>query len=98
MSKSTTFVADHVDRDRQWDLLMKIASFGAREDGGVDRPALSQHDVNARNYLIDWAESRGSKRFRTGPPICTFGLKAETPICLRCSLVRIWIASHRWQV
>ena len=89
MSKSTTCVADHVDRDRQWDLLMKIASFGAREDGGVDRPALSQHDVNARNYLIDWAESRGLKAFQDRAANLYIRLEGRNP-----DLPSLLIGSH----
>ena len=52
-------VAAHVDSARQWQLLMDVATYGARQDGGVDRPALSDHDVAARNHLVDWATARG---------------------------------------
>ncbi|MEZ5876516.1 MAG: hypothetical protein R3D43_01435 [Tepidamorphaceae bacterium] len=34
-----------VDEKRLWDDLMALASFGAREDGGVCRHALSREDI-----------------------------------------------------
>jgi N-carbamoyl-L-amino-acid hydrolase len=57
-------VAARVDGARQWHLLMAIAQYGARGDGGVDRPALSAHDVAARNHLVDWATARGLSAYQ----------------------------------
>jgi beta-ureidopropionase / N-carbamoyl-L-amino-acid hydrolase len=48
--------ADHVDPTRLGDAL---ATIGARGDGGVDRPALSALDFNARRGLIERAEALG---------------------------------------
>jgi N-carbamoyl-L-amino-acid hydrolase len=52
-------LAAAVDEMRQWDLLHAIARHGGRDDGGVDRPALSGDDIAARNTLIGWAQARG---------------------------------------
>lgn len=51
--------AQAVNAERLWGRLMRMAEFGARPDGGVDRPCLSAEDQNARAELIGWAEARG---------------------------------------
>ncbi len=43
------------DPDRLWQTLMDISSFGATEQGGLDRLTLSQADFDARDYLIEQA-------------------------------------------
>ena len=48
-----------VDEKRLWDDLMALASFGAREDGGVCRHALSREDIASREWLIGKARERG---------------------------------------
>jgi beta-ureidopropionase / N-carbamoyl-L-amino-acid hydrolase len=52
-------VATAVDERRLWQRHLKMAVFGARDDGGVNRQALSPADVSARIQLIEWATSRG---------------------------------------
>jgi N-carbamoyl-L-amino-acid hydrolase len=42
---------------------MALARFGAREDGGVDRPALSAIEREARAQLVTWAREIGLKPF-----------------------------------
>ena len=42
---------------------MALARFGAREDGGVDRPALSAIESEARAQLVTWARDIGLKPF-----------------------------------
>jgi N-carbamoyl-L-amino-acid hydrolase len=51
--------AAHVDPARLLTAIEALASFGARTDGGVDRPALSERDLDARRYLIDRAYALG---------------------------------------
>ncbi|MCC0015127.1 MAG: M20 family metallo-hydrolase [Rhodobiaceae bacterium] len=48
-----------VDAKRLWDDLMTLAGFGARDDGGVCRHALSVEDMAARAWLTDKARERG---------------------------------------
>ncbi len=50
-----TSPAKLVDGDRLWARHMTLARFGAREDGGVDRPALSPTESEARAQLVAWA-------------------------------------------
>lgn len=52
-------VAGHVDPARLLHAVDTLASFGARADGGVDRPALSERDIDARRYLIERATALG---------------------------------------
>jgi N-carbamoyl-L-amino-acid hydrolase len=52
-------IADHVDRDRLWTSHMKLAQFGAIAGGGVDRPALSPAETEAKRHIIGWARARG---------------------------------------
>ncbi len=58
-----TSPAKHVDGDRLWARHMALARFGAREDGGVDRPALSAIESEARAQLVAWAREIGLKPF-----------------------------------
>jgi N-carbamoyl-L-amino-acid hydrolase len=48
-----------VDSDRLWSRLMDLAQFGARADGGVDRPALSAEESEARAQLVAWGRGIG---------------------------------------
>ncbi len=48
-----------VQEDRLWSNLMEMAKIGARDDGGVNRQALSLEDREARALLISWARERG---------------------------------------
>ncbi|WP_322052403.1 M20 family metallo-hydrolase [Paraburkholderia bannensis] len=52
-------VAAHVDAERLLEAVKSLASFGARDNGGVDRPALSERDLDARRYLIERAAALG---------------------------------------
>lgn len=48
-------VAARVDESRLWRRHVEMAAHGARDDGGVDRQALSAADAAARRQLITWA-------------------------------------------
>ncbi|WP_029007378.1 M20 family metallo-hydrolase [Azospirillum halopraeferens] len=48
-----------VDEGRLWGRLMALAAVGARPDGGVDRPALSMQDAQARSLVAGWARDLG---------------------------------------
>jgi N-carbamoyl-L-amino-acid hydrolase len=50
---------DHVQHDRLQSVIVELAAFGGRPDGGVSREALTDPDLQARRYLIDLARSRG---------------------------------------
>ncbi len=52
-----------VDGARLWDRLMALARFGARDDGGVDRQALSAAEIEARAAVIGWARALGLQPF-----------------------------------
>ena len=58
-----TSPAKLVDGDRLWARHMALARFGAREDGGVDRPALSVTESEARAQLVAWARELGLSPF-----------------------------------
>ncbi|WP_404608108.1 M20 family metallo-hydrolase [Caballeronia udeis] len=51
--------AAHINASRLLESVETLARFGAREDGGVDRPALSPIDIGARRFLIDRAAALG---------------------------------------
>jgi len=55
--------SDHVDGERLWSRHMELARFGARADGGVDRPALSTTDGEARAQVIAWGRAIGLTPF-----------------------------------
>ena len=52
-------VAGRVDGGRLWRRLMEMAEIGAIPGNGVNRQALSEEDIAARELLIDWARRRG---------------------------------------
>jgi N-carbamoyl-L-amino-acid hydrolase len=56
---STTSLANLIDGGRLWARHMALAKFGAREDDGVDRPALSSVESEARAQLVSWAREIG---------------------------------------
>jgi N-carbamoyl-L-amino-acid hydrolase len=51
--------AEQVDPARLIDAIDALATIGARGDGGVDRPALSALDIEARRVLIERAQTLG---------------------------------------
>jgi N-carbamoyl-L-amino-acid hydrolase len=56
-------VSDFVNGQRLWARHMELARFGARSDGGVDRPTLSSAEAGARAQLIAWGRAIGLKPF-----------------------------------
>ena len=52
-------VAGRGDGGRLWRRLMQMAEIGAIPGNGVNRQALSEEDIAARELLIDWARRRG---------------------------------------
>jgi N-carbamoyl-L-amino-acid hydrolase len=52
-------VSDFVDGERLWARHMALAQFGARDDGGVDRPTLSPIEGEARAQLVAWGRAIG---------------------------------------
>jgi beta-ureidopropionase / N-carbamoyl-L-amino-acid hydrolase len=56
-------IAQGVDGNRLWQRLMALARHGARADGGVDRPALSETEIAARHQLISWGRALGLAAF-----------------------------------
>lgn len=59
----TSRLSDLVDGDRLWARLMALAAFGARPDGGVDRPTLSATEAQARAQIIAWGRAIGLKPY-----------------------------------
>lgn len=55
----TDSVATQVDGERLWQRLMALARFGATDKGGVNRPALSREEIDARAQLVAWGASIG---------------------------------------
>ena len=45
----------HVDGNRLWDSLMRMAEIGATKGGGNCRLALSDQDKMGRDLFISWA-------------------------------------------
>jgi N-carbamoyl-L-amino-acid hydrolase len=59
-------VSDFVNGARLWARHMELARFGARDDGGVDRPTLSAIEGDARAQVIAWGRAIGLKPFTDG--------------------------------
>jgi|SRR5579872_2560829 len=56
---ATGELARYVDGDRLWDRLIALARFGALENGGVNRQALSDEEIPARAQLVQWGQAIG---------------------------------------
>jgi N-carbamoyl-L-amino-acid hydrolase len=63
---AATSPANLIDGNRLWARHMALARFGAREDDGVDRPALSSVESEARAQLVSWAREIGLVPFTDG--------------------------------
>jgi beta-ureidopropionase / N-carbamoyl-L-amino-acid hydrolase len=68
-------LAAAVKEKRLWDRHGEMAAFGARDDGGVNRQALSHEDGLARLLLKGWAEEAGYTCFVD--PIGNFFVRRE---------------------
>ncbi|MHB9837689.1 M20 family metallo-hydrolase [Paraburkholderia terrae] len=55
--------ADRIDETRLLASIEALAAFGARSDGGVNRPALSATDLDARRHLVAHAHALGCTVF-----------------------------------
>jgi N-carbamoyl-L-amino-acid hydrolase len=55
----TAAVSDRVDGDRLWQRLMDLARVGATGQGGVNRQALSDEEIEARALLAKWGREFG---------------------------------------
>ena len=86
---SGEIIADGVHRERLWSLMMDIARYGATEKGGVNRQALSDEDVAAKNHVASWAIARGFAVFHD--EIGNLFVRREG---LRSDLPPIVIGSH----
>ncbi|RJF69503.1 M20 family metallo-hydrolase [Rhodopseudomonas palustris] len=82
-------LSHHVNGQRLWDRLMLLANYGARADGGVDRPALSDVEAEARAQLIGWGRELGLQPFTD--PIANLFLRLEGS---RPDLSPVLIGSH----
>ena len=58
--------SERIDGKRLWQRHMELARFGAREDGGVDRQALSDAEIEARAQIVAWGQSLGLSPFTDG--------------------------------
>jgi ABC-type methionine transport system ATPase subunit len=64
MMETSLQVARQLDEDWLNHLLAQLAEFGKLADGGVDRQALSEVELDARAWLIDLARELGCEIYR----------------------------------
>lgn len=48
-----------MSESRLWQRLMRLAEIGERDDGGVDRQALSSGEIEAWRLILNWADEAG---------------------------------------
>jgi N-carbamoyl-L-amino-acid hydrolase len=68
-------LSDLIDGNRLWSRIMKLAEIGARGDDGVDRPALSATEIEARALIVEWARGIGLSPFTD--PVANLFLRYE---------------------
>jgi len=78
-----------VSAERLWDRLVHLAQFGARDDGGVDRPALSDVEAQARGQLVAWSRAFGLRPFTDALANLFLRLEGSKP-----ELAPVLIGSH----
>src|SRR5215218_9082655 len=81
--------SDFVDGSRLWDRHIELARFGAREDGGVDRPALSPIEAQARAQLVAWGRDLGLQPYTDDVANLFLRLEGQDP-----SLPPVLAGSH----
>src|SRR5690606_22539085 len=59
MNTAAKTAASAVEEGRLWARLMAMAEIGGTANGGVNRPALSREDAEARRRMIAWAGELG---------------------------------------
>ena len=59
MASASDELVGAVNPDRLWSRLMEMAKIGATVEGGVNRQAFSQEDIEARRLLASWSTQRG---------------------------------------
>ena len=86
---TTQRLSDFVDGERLWARHMALAAFGARADGGVDRPALSPQEALARAQMIAWGRAIGLEAFTDKAANLFLRLEGRDP-----SLAPVMAGSH----
>lgn len=86
---TTQRLSDFVDGERLWARHMALAAFGARADGGVDRPALSPQEALARAQVITWGRAIGLEAFTDKAANLFLRLEGRDP-----SLAPVMAGSH----
>jgi len=71
--------SEYVDKARLWDRLMALARFGARDDGGVDRQALTDAEIPARAQMIAWGRELGLSPFTDAAANLFLRLEGHNP-------------------
>ena len=82
-------LSDLVDGERLWLRHMALAAFGARADGGVDRPTLSPQEAQARAQVIAWGRAIGLEAFTDRAANLFLRLEGRDP-----SLAPVMAGSH----
>ncbi len=72
-------LAELIDGDRLWARHMALAAFGARDDGGVDRPTLSPIESEARAQVVAWGREIGLVPFTDGAANLFLRLEGRDP-------------------
>lgn len=86
---TTQPLSDFVDGERLWARHIALAAFGARPDGGVDRPALSPQEALARAQVITWGRAIGLEAFTDKAANLFLRLEGRDP-----SLAPVMAGSH----
>ncbi len=86
---TTQRLSDFVDGERLWARHMALAAFGARADGGVNRPALSPQEALARAQVITWGRAIGLEAFTDKAANLFLRLEGRAP-----SLAPVMAGSH----
>lgn len=82
-------IAELIDGKRLWQRLMELARFGATDNGGVRRLALSREEIAARACLVQWGRAFGLEASTDAAANLFLTLKGREP-----RLPPVLIGSH----
>ena len=59
-------ISSLINKNRLWQRHNELANYGKIENGGVNRQALSNEDLNARKHIINWLKKLNLEFYTDG--------------------------------
>ena len=73
-------ISNLINGNRLWQRHNDLAIHGEIGNGGVNRQALSNEDINARKQIVDWLNKLNIDNVEVHAPLCSRGFKDLTTV------------------